>query len=195
MQNSLYSGFGLVPAISQELSELDRPDSAIRPDPAGDGPDSAGAEPGDGDADDADFVRDAVCGGGEDTASGLDPAVGGGGGAAVVAQDAAVSADADLGGTVAERVGLSEGAGASGAGDSSGRVAAGPDYLEERRKGYQLLHSKIAIASGGIWGYGFRKGPYLQENTLPERQNDFYFPIIAHQFGLVGCLGFCCCMR
>jgi rod shape determining protein RodA len=59
----------------------------------------------------------------------------------------------------------------------------------KKKEGYQLMHSKIAIASGGIWGYGFRKGPYLQENTLPERQNDFIFPIIAHQFGLVGCLG------
>jgi rod shape determining protein RodA len=58
----------------------------------------------------------------------------------------------------------------------------------KKKEGYQLLHSKIAIASGGIWGYGYRKGPYLQENTLPERQNDFIFPIIAHQFGLVGCL-------
>ncbi len=58
----------------------------------------------------------------------------------------------------------------------------------KKKEGYQLMHSKIAIASGGIWGYGFRKGPYLQENTLPERQNDFIFPIIAHQFGLVGCL-------
>jgi rod shape determining protein RodA len=59
----------------------------------------------------------------------------------------------------------------------------------KKKEGYQLMHSKIAIASGGIWGYGYRKGPYLQENTLPERQNDFIFPIIAHQFGLVGCLG------
>ncbi|NLH17767.1 MAG: rod shape-determining protein RodA [Phycisphaerae bacterium] len=69
-------------------------------------------------------------------------------------------------------------------------LAGSPQDLAKwtEKEGYQLMHSKIAIASGGIWGYGFRKGPYLQENTLPERQNDFIFPIIAHQFGLVGCL-------
>jgi cell division protein FtsW (lipid II flippase) len=58
-------------------------------------------------------------------------------------------------------------------------------------KGYQLKLSKLAIASGGIFGYGYRKGPYLEENNLkdlPERHNDFIFAIIAHQFGLFGCL-------
>ncbi len=68
----------------------------------------------------------------------------------------------------------------------------------ERDHGYQITHSKRAIASGGLWGYGFRKGPYLKYDynvkyqewdpvRLPERQNDLIFAIIAHQFGLVGC--------
>ncbi|MBN1124944.1 MAG: rod shape-determining protein RodA [Sedimentisphaerales bacterium] len=67
----------------------------------------------------------------------------------------------------------------------------------ERNQGYQITHSKRAIASGGLWGQGYRKGPYIRHdiNTkhnlpdrirLPERQNDFIFAIIAHQFGLVG---------
>ena len=57
-----------------------------------------------------------------------------------------------------------------------------------RQGGWQLIHSKLAISSGGFFGYGFRNGPYLERNTLPERHNDFIFSIIAHQFGLFGCL-------
>lgn len=56
-----------------------------------------------------------------------------------------------------------------------------------RQEGYHLLHSKQAIASGGVWGYGFGKGPYLRYDYLPERHNDFIFASIAHQFGLFGC--------
>jgi cell division protein FtsW (lipid II flippase) len=58
----------------------------------------------------------------------------------------------------------------------------------QRDEGYQLIHSKLAVASGGLKGYGFRKGPYIKYNSLPERHNDFIFAIIAHQFGLLGCL-------
>ncbi len=69
-------------------------------------------------------------------------------------------------------------------------LAGSPKDLVNWNKGdgYQLMHSKIAISIGGIRGYGFRRGPYIRENTLPERQNDFIFAIIAHQFGLIGCL-------
>ena len=61
-------------------------------------------------------------------------------------------------------------------------------------RGFQLEHSKYATASGGLWGYGFRKGPYITENasgspfSLPEKHNDFVFAIIAHQWGFAGCL-------
>lgn len=62
-------------------------------------------------------------------------------------------------------------------------------YEWRRNQGYQLLHSKQAVASGGLTGYGFARGPYLQDDffTLPEKHNDFIFSIIAHQFGLLGC--------
>jgi rod shape determining protein RodA len=59
----------------------------------------------------------------------------------------------------------------------------------QRNEGYHLLHSKRAIASGGFLGYGRGKGPYIRYDYLPERHNDFIFAAIAHQFGLVGCLG------
>ena len=68
-----------------------------------------------------------------------------------------------------------------------------PDKLRtwERNDGYQLLQSKQAIASGGIKGYGFAKGPYLQIPyiNLPEPHNDMIFATIAHQFGFFGCAG------
>jgi cell division protein FtsW (lipid II flippase) len=64
-----------------------------------------------------------------------------------------------------------------------------------RDQGYQLRQAKYAIASGGLRGFGFRKGPYITQNgknsrwSLPEKHNDFIFAIIAHQWGFVGCLG------
>jgi rod shape determining protein RodA len=64
-----------------------------------------------------------------------------------------------------------------------------PDHLRtwSRDRGYHLIHSKKAITSGGLYGYGFAKGPYIQYGYLPERHNDFIFATIAHQFGLLGC--------
>ncbi len=60
----------------------------------------------------------------------------------------------------------------------------------KRDKGYHLENSKQAIASGGLFGYGFGKGPYLSEGKmhLPEAHNDFIFALIAHQWGFAGCL-------
>ena len=58
--------------------------------------------------------------------------------------------------------------------------------------GYHLVRSKYAVASGGInrgTGYGFRAGPFIKYNFLPERHNDFIFAVIAHQWGFWGCLG------
>jgi len=58
--------------------------------------------------------------------------------------------------------------------------------------GYHLIRSKYAIASGGTnsaKGYGYRRGPFIKYNFLPERHNDFIFAVIAHQWGFWGCLG------
>jgi rod shape determining protein RodA len=56
----------------------------------------------------------------------------------------------------------------------------------DKNEGWQLLQSKLAIASGGTYGNGFRQGPYVQYNILPFRDTDFIFSIYAHQFGFVG---------
>lgn len=76
-----------------------------------------------------------------------------------------------------------------------GKILLGEDYRLKLRnwksdEGFQLVNSKRAIASGGLGGYGFARGPYAQHLTylkLPEPHNDLIFSMIAHQFGLWGC--------
>jgi rod shape determining protein RodA len=52
--------------------------------------------------------------------------------------------------------------------------------------GYQLIRSKLAIASGGLTGDGFRKGEFIKYNFLGERHTDFIYAAIAQQWGFVG---------
>ncbi|WP_043833652.1 rod shape-determining protein RodA [Muricoccus aerilatus] len=55
--------------------------------------------------------------------------------------------------------------------------------------GYNIIQSKIALGSGGMWGKGFMQGTQGHLNFLPEKQTDFIFTMIAEEFGLVGALG------
>jgi rod shape determining protein RodA len=58
-----------------------------------------------------------------------------------------------------------------------------------RGAGFNLIRSKLAIVSGGGTGQGFRKGPFIKyDSFLPERENDFIFAAVAHQWGFLGCL-------
>lgn len=52
--------------------------------------------------------------------------------------------------------------------------------------GYNIMQSKIAIGSGGIFGKGFLKGSQSQLSFLPEKQTDFIFTMLAEEFGFVG---------
>lgn len=54
--------------------------------------------------------------------------------------------------------------------------------------GYNIIQSKIALGSGGMWGQGFLHGTQNQLNFLPEKQTDFVFTIIAEEFGFAGSL-------
>lgn len=73
---------------------------------------------------------------------------------------------------------------------------AGYEKLATRRQtmewaassGYQLVQSKNAIGSGGVSGHGWGEGLYVTSGLLPDRHNDFVFSVIAHQWGLVGCI-------
>jgi cell division protein FtsW len=54
-------------------------------------------------------------------------------------------------------------------------------------KGYQLIQSLLAIASGGFSGSGY--GLSQQKlSFLPIRSTDFIFAVYAEEFGFIGCL-------
>ena len=55
-------------------------------------------------------------------------------------------------------------------------------------EGYHLMRSKLVVASGGLSGQGFRRGPFVKYKFLPERHNDFIFALIGHQWGFIGCV-------
>jgi rod shape determining protein RodA len=54
--------------------------------------------------------------------------------------------------------------------------------------GYNIIQSKIALGSGGMWGKGFMQGTQGLLDFLPEKQTDFIFTMLAEEFGLVGSL-------
>ena len=49
---------------------------------------------------------------------------------------------------------------------------------------YQTNQAKIAIAKGGMMGVG--PGNSTQRNFLPQAYNDFIYPIIIEEYGLIG---------
>src|SRR5919106_1613435 len=55
--------------------------------------------------------------------------------------------------------------------------------------GYDIIQSKIALGSGGVWGKGYLEGTQSQLSFLPEKQTDFIFTMLAEEIGLVGALG------
>ncbi len=54
--------------------------------------------------------------------------------------------------------------------------------------GYNLLQSKIAIGSGGLWGKGFLSGTQSQLRFLPEKHTDFVFAVFGEEWGFIGSL-------
>jgi rod shape determining protein RodA len=59
---------------------------------------------------------------------------------------------------------------------------------DPRGAGYQIIQSKIAIGSGGLWGKGFLEGSQTRLDFLPERHTDFVFSVLGEEFGMWGCL-------
>ncbi|MDD5587210.1 MAG: rod shape-determining protein RodA [Alphaproteobacteria bacterium] len=55
--------------------------------------------------------------------------------------------------------------------------------------GYNILQSKIALGSGGLFGKGFGMGTQSQLQFLPEKHTDFIFVVLAEEFGMAGALG------
>ena len=52
--------------------------------------------------------------------------------------------------------------------------------------GYQIIQSKIAVGSGGLFGKGFLKGTQGYLEFLPEKHTDFIFTLYSEEFGFIG---------
>ena len=52
--------------------------------------------------------------------------------------------------------------------------------------GYQIIQSKIAVGSGGLFGKGFLKGTQSYLEFLPEKHTDFIFTLFSEEFGFLG---------
>ena len=52
--------------------------------------------------------------------------------------------------------------------------------------GYQIIQSKIAVGSGGLFGKGYLKGTQSYLEFLPEKHTDFIFTLFSEEFGFLG---------
>jgi rod shape determining protein RodA len=52
--------------------------------------------------------------------------------------------------------------------------------------GYNVLQSKVAIGSGGLFGKGYLQGTQTQLNFIPEQWTDFIFCVPGEEFGFLG---------
>ena len=59
-------------------------------------------------------------------------------------------------------------------------------YVDPSGRGYQLIQSRIAIGSGGLFGKGFTEGSQKRLAFLPEQHTDFIFAVIGEELGFVG---------
>jgi rod shape determining protein RodA len=57
---------------------------------------------------------------------------------------------------------------------------------DPRGSGYQLIQSKIAVGSGGMWGKGVTKGTQTRLRFLPVPHTDFIFSAFSEEHGFVG---------
>ncbi|MFZ4930593.1 rod shape-determining protein RodA [Chryseobacterium sp. Mn2064] len=52
--------------------------------------------------------------------------------------------------------------------------------------GYNLLYSKTAIGSGGLFGKGYREGSVTQGKFVPEQETDYIFCTVGEEWGFLG---------
>jgi rod shape determining protein RodA len=58
--------------------------------------------------------------------------------------------------------------------------------IDPRGAGYNLIQSRVAIGSGGMFGKGYLDGTQKRLAFLPEQHTDFIFAVIGEEFGFVG---------
>lgn len=59
-------------------------------------------------------------------------------------------------------------------------------YKDPLGSGYNIIQSRVAISSGGLWGKGVANIDQAKYGFLPNAYNDFIFSTIIEGFGLVG---------
>ncbi|MCR5724545.1 MAG: rod shape-determining protein RodA [Treponema sp.] len=59
-------------------------------------------------------------------------------------------------------------------------------YTDAQGSGWNIIQSKIAIGSGGIFGRGYLQGTQSHYRFLPQQSTDFIFSILSEEFGLIG---------
>ena len=60
--------------------------------------------------------------------------------------------------------------------------------VDPQGAGYNVIQSRIAVGSGGLWGKGFLQGTQGKLHFLPEPHTDFIFSVFAEEFGFIGSL-------
>ena len=71
--------------------------------------------------------------------------------------------------------------------DEYDKAAQGPsDEKKVNSSEYNVLQSKIAIGSGGMYGKGYLNGTSTKNQFVPEQNTDFIFCAVGEQFGFVG---------
>lgn len=64
-----------------------------------------------------------------------------------------------------------------------------PSKCDPRGALYNVLQSKLAIASGGLEGKGFLQGNITKLNYVPEQTTDFIFCAVGEEQGFIGTFG------
>jgi hypothetical protein len=58
--------------------------------------------------------------------------------------------------------------------------------IDPRGAGYNLIQSRVAIGSGGMYGKGFLDGTQKRLAFLPEQHTDFIFAVIGEEWASIG---------
>jgi rod shape determining protein RodA len=58
--------------------------------------------------------------------------------------------------------------------------------VDPSASGYNVIQSKVAIGSGGLFGQGFTLGSQKRLAFLPERHTDFIFSVVGEELGFIG---------
>ena len=62
---------------------------------------------------------------------------------------------------------------------------------DPRGAGYQIIQSKVAIGSGGLFGKGYLQGTQSTLDFIPARHTDFIVAVLGEEWGLAGVVVVC----